>query len=150
MPLTSAANAPLAMLLVLAFVAGFLAVLIFHQGVWWLLKSRGIMPANIPPAWTMGPSMPPLGVPRLISNSFWGGVWAIALALALRGADGAGFWLPWTGLGAVALTLVALFVVPLLKGDAVSASLQRFAVGCLLNGAWGFGTALLLRVSGVA
>jgi hypothetical protein len=46
----------------------------------------------------------------------------------------------------VALTAVAFFVVAPIKGEPIPALWPRFAVELLLNGAWGFGTALLLRL----
>jgi hypothetical protein len=49
-------------------------------------------------------------------------------------------------LGAVALSLVAIFVVPVLKGQPVPPFMERFPVYALVNAAWGFGTALLLRM----
>ena len=56
------------------------------------------------------------------------------------------YWVSWILTGAILLTAVALFVVPLLKGMPVGAfSWQRFAIGAIVNGSWGFGTALLLR-----
>lgn len=55
---------------------------------------------------------------------------------------GAVYWTSWVVAGAVALTFVAFFVVPPFKGEASP------ALGFLVNGAWGFGTALLLRFPG--
>jgi hypothetical protein len=48
--------------------------------------------------------------------------------------------------GSVALTLVALFVVPPIKGESIPELWPRFLAALLVNGAWGFGTALLLEV----
>jgi len=52
--------------------------------------------------------------------------------------------------GSVALTLVAFFVVPPIKGEPVPELWPRFLAALLVNGAWGFGTALLLKVAPVA
>jgi len=46
----------------------------------------------------------------------------------------------------MALTAVAFFVVLPLKGLPIPPLWPRFASGLALNGAWGFGTALLLRL----
>jgi hypothetical protein len=46
----------------------------------------------------------------------------------------------------VILTTVAFFVVIPIKGLPIPPLWPRFAVGLLLNGVWGFGTALLLRL----
>ena len=135
---------PLLKLLLLGFVAGFLATLIFHQGLWYLLNQTGVIPSDRP-AWPMDP-IPPFGVPSVISKAFWGGLWGAGLALILGQLSGAAYWASWTLIGAVALTLVAFSVVPLIKGEAIPALWPRFAVGLLLNGAWGFGTALVLKL----
>ena len=60
--------------------------------------------------------------------------------------SGPAYWSSWILVGAVALTAVAFFVVAPIKGEPIPALWPRFAVGFLLNGAWGFGTALLLRL----
>ena len=68
---------------VLGFCAGFLAVLIFHQGVILLMYGGGLVPN---PPFPMRP-VPPFGVPQVISLAFWGGVWGIligAIASARR------------------------------------------------------------------
>ena len=131
------------------FIAGFLAVLIFHQGFWYLLNQMGVIPPDRS-AWPTDP-VPPFGVPSVLSKAFWGGVWGLALIPVLARLSGATYWAGWTLVGAVALTLVAFFVVPPIKGEAIPAPmLPRFVVGLLVNGAWGFGTALFLRVLGAA
>lgn len=47
-------------------------------------------------------------------------------------------------IGAVVLTLTALYVVSPLKGQPIPALWPRFYYALLVNGAWGFGTALFL------
>jgi hypothetical protein len=128
-----------------AFVAGFLATVIFHQLTVLALNMTGLMPAGFKP-WSIDP-VPPFGVPAVISKAFWGGLWAILLLYVLRGQRGLAYWLSWTILGAVALSLVAIFVVPLLKGLPVPDFMQRFPIYALVNAAWGLGTALLLKIS---
>jgi hypothetical protein len=109
----------------------------------------GVIPPNRS-AWLIDP-VPPLGVPSVLSKAFWGGVWGLALIPILARLSGVAYWAGWTLVGAVALTLVAFFVVPPIKGEAMPAPmLPRFVVGLLVNGAWGFGTALFLRVLGAA
>jgi hypothetical protein len=126
-----------------AFAAGFLSVLIFHQGVWAILAAAGRTPA---PAWDMRP-VPPLGIPQVISSAFWGGIWGIVLALImLRSTPMLGYWPSAIGLGTLLTTLVALLIVFPLRG-------RRFAAGwkpavwifaLLVNAAWGFGFGLLM------
>ena len=72
------ASGGLATRLMLAFAAGFLATVIFHQLALVLLWSLGIAP--FPPFQMAGTA--PFGVPALISLAFWGGVWGIVFAWA--------------------------------------------------------------------
>lgn len=133
-------------LLILGFVAGFLATLIFHQGLWYLFNQARIIPPSRS-AWATDP-IPPFSVPAVLSKAFWGGVWGLALTPVLAHLSGASYWAAWIVVGAVALTLVAFFIVPPLKGEPMQAMGPRFLIGLAVNGAWGFGTALLLNVLG--
>jgi hypothetical protein len=72
--------------LLFGFIAGFLAVLIFHQSLWFLLNLTGLVPPDRP-AWPADP-IPPYGVPSVISKGFWGGVWGAVLAPLLQGLRG--------------------------------------------------------------
>jgi hypothetical protein len=129
--------------IVRGFVAGFVATLVFHQVALLILHLAGIVPAT---PWNLSP-VPPLGVPAVISAAFWGGVWGIILALLAPGLGrGAGYWIGCVLFGAVALTLVAWFVVGPLKGRPPALAWPGVIVGPIVNGAWGFGTALLLRL----
>lgn len=127
-----------------AFASGFLAVLVFHQGLVAVLSAAGIAPPNFA-AWSLEP-IPPWGVPSLVSKAFWGGVWAILLWFVMAGRQGAVYWLGWMLLGAIALPLVAIFVVPLIKGGPPLDFWSRFPLSAMINAAWGLGTALFLRV----
>lgn len=138
---------PVAKLLILGFVAGFLATILFHQGLWFVFNQTGVIPADRP-AWPIDP-VPPFGVPSVIAMAFWGGLWGAGLTLVLGELTGAAYWTSWIVVGAVALTVVAFFVVLPIKGEAIPSLWPRFANGLLLNGAWGFGTALFLKVLGL-
>jgi len=129
--------------LVLAFVAGVLAVPIFHQILLWILHAAGIVP--IAP-FNMAPTKP-LGLPDIVSISFWGGVWGVVFALTLpRWFSGAAYWIAALVAGGVVLTLVFMFVVwPLKIGGLPPDLIGLFIVGFLLNAAWGIGWALLLH-----
>jgi hypothetical protein len=135
-------------LLILGFAAGFLATLIFHQGLWWLFNQTGVVPLSRP-AWAVDP-IPPFGVPAVVSKAFWGGLWGLVLTAVFAHLHGPAYWAAWILVGAVALTLVAFFIVPPLKGEPMQAMGPRFLIGLAVNGAWGFGTALLLRLFGAA
>ncbi len=133
------------MLYLAAFVAGVVATLVFHQGLLALLHLAGASPR---PAYVMTPTGP-LGVPQVLSLAFWGGLWAAALLpLLARWSSGGGYWLAWLVAGAVLPSAVALLVVMPLKGKGVAGGgSPALIVGALLlNGAWGVGTALVLRL----
>jgi hypothetical protein len=145
---TSSLNAPRAQVspatLVLAFIAGALAVPLFHQILFLLLHLAGIIPVA---PFGMAPTKP-FGVPALISISFWGGVWGVIFALTLpRWFRGATYWIAAFVAGGVALTLVYMFVVvPLKSGHLPGDMGGLFVIGFLLNAAWGIGWALLLAL----
>ena len=132
--------------LLLGFVAGFLATLLFHQPVLSLLTHLGVAKANV---YSMT-STAPLGVPQVISLAFWGGVWGIVFAL-IEGhfPRGAAYWICALVFGAIFPTLCAWFLVAPMKGQAMAAGwqLNRMVVGPIVNGAWGIGTALLLNLA---
>jgi hypothetical protein len=128
-----------------AFAAGFLSTLIFHQGVLAVLHAAG---ATERAPYSMEPTAP-LQVPQVLSLAFWGGIWGILLWLAIRGVEGSSlYWVFALVLGALAPSIVALFVVFPLKGQPVAGGGRpEILVGALLlNGAWGIGVALLMRL----
>ena len=115
---------PIARLSILGFVGGALAVLIFHQSLWFLFNHIGLIPPERP-AWPLDP-IPPFGVPSVISKAFWGGVWGAVLAPLLSRWRGGAYWAGWIIVAAIALPLVAFFVVPPIKGRARSGALAAF------------------------
>src|SRR5262249_6497982 len=129
----------------IAFVAGFVATLVFHQGLLAILHATGASPRG---AYSSTPAGP-LHVPQFLSLAFWGGVWGILLWLALQALDRSpSYWVAALAFGALLPSAVALFVVLPLKGLPVAGGWDpKILVGALLlNGAWGLGTALLLRL----
>ena len=130
--------------LVLAFIAGALAVPVFHQILLLVLYVAKIVPFA-PFNWT---PTKPFGVPDIISISFWGGVWGVIFALTVRRwFSGAAYWIAAAVIGGVALTLVYMFVVvPLKSGHLPGDMGGLFFIGFLLNAAWGIGWALFLEL----
>ena len=93
-------------------------------------------------------SVPPFGVPAVISLSFWGGVWgAIMIPIIDRFRD-AKYWIWALVFGAVAPTLVAWFVVAPLKHQPMAGGWKASAmmIGLIVNSVWGLGTALFYRL----
>jgi len=127
-----------------AFIAGFVSTLAFHQGVLALLHLAGVV-SRAP--YDLG-RVPPLGIPAVISLAFWGGVWGAAIWPLLKNVAGPAYWLRALVIGAVGPSAVALFMVMPLKGMPMAGGWDpKLIVGALiLNGAWGLGMALLLRL----
>jgi hypothetical protein len=129
---------------VVGFVAGALGVLLFHQIVVLIFHVAGLIPFA---PYSLAPTEP-LGVPRFLSDTFWGGVWGILLVLLMstvRGADRL-----WVAVlfGAILLPLVYVLVVLPLKGAPAGPLLSApsIAFALIVNGAWGLGTFVFWRV----
>lgn len=126
------------------FAAGFIAVLVFHQGMVTVLHLAGLSPNPPFPV----RATPPFGVPQIWSLAFWGGIWGMVLAMSARHFPrNGGYWLAALAFGAFAPTLVGWFVVQPLRGQALGGGWNPIGMarGLLLNGIWGLGTAWLLR-----
>lgn len=129
---------------VLEFAAGFCGTIFFHQPALWLLHLAGMTPRG-PYVMT---AVPPFNVPSVVSLAFWGGIWGLILIPAIaRTGNGAGYWIAAILFGAIAPTLVAWFIVAPIKHQPIAAGWKpsAMAVGLIVNGAWGLGTALLFR-----
>jgi hypothetical protein len=127
--------------IIVGFVSGFIAVLVFHQGALGVLHWTGI--ASRAP-FSFQPTAP-FGVPVVWSIAFWGGVWGAVLAATLARAETASSLLVLSTLfGAIFPTLVAWFVVSQLKGQPMAAGWvpKAMAIGPIVNAAWGLGTGL--------
>ncbi len=129
-----------------SFISGFLATMLFHQGLLQLLNMAGTVKIA---AWNFSP-VPPLGIPSVISLAFWGGLWGIALWLLIRKQRGTKRWASGIVLGALLPSLVALFIVFPMKGMALAGDFDpKIIVGALLlNGAWGLGVLVFMRLLG--
>ena len=127
------------------FLAGFVSVLVFHQGMLALLHATGRTPRR---PFDLTPTSP-LGVPQVVSSAFWGGLWGIALWSLIRARRGtSSYWTIALAFGALVVSAVALFIVFPLKGQPVAGGWDpALLVGAaLLNGAWGLGVAALMTI----
>jgi hypothetical protein len=133
-------TSPVALVLI-GFVAGALAVLTFHQLTILLLSYVGPTQGNV---YSMRP-IPPFGVPAVLNQAFWGGLWGCVFALlADRFPHRWPLWLAGLVFGAVAPTLVGWFVVAPLKGNPVAQGFEpaRMWRGPIINGMFGLGTGI--------
>ena len=146
----TAEHAPIAQRLLTGFVAGFIAVPLFHQSVLALLVELGIVsaaPYSVEPAAVTG-------LPQVLSRALLGGVYGAVLVVLLERLPlrrmGAAFWVAALGIGAVLPSMVAWFVLAPLKGRPLAdgGDPNELGVALVTNAAWAGGTAaiyLLLR-----
>lgn len=123
-----------------AFIAGFLSTLIFHQGLLGLLFLASVVPKapyNLSPVGL-------LGVPSVVSLSFFGGLWGIVIWKLVSKHSRAKLWMRSIVFGAIGPSAVALLIVFPLKGIEVGLIMIPFAL--ILNGVWGFGVTLLMKL----
>jgi len=127
-----------------AFIAGFVSTLIFHQGLFAILYLAGLL--SKAPYSTA--STAPFHVPQFLSLAFWGGLWAIPLWWLIQGLDSKRYWLCAAAFGAVCPSLVAWLIVFPLKGLPVAGGWKPdlLIASIILNGAWGIGVGLLMRI----
>ena len=126
------------------FIAGFLGTMIFHQLVLALLWAVGFAPLK---PFSMD-STQPLGVPSVISLSFWGGVWGIIYVLIHTKFSLLGnYWLISFLFGAILPSLVALLLVFPLKGRPIMGGWdpKLLLIVFIINGAWGIGTGFFIK-----
>ncbi len=139
------ARRSLPLVLAVGFIAGALAVLTFHQITIWLLALAGGGQGNV---YSVSP-VAPFGVPQILNQAFWGGLWGCVFALlADRFPRSWPLWLAGLVFGAIGPTLVGWFVVAPLKGQPIAAgwNVARLWIAPVVNGVWGLGTALVYEL----
>ncbi len=101
--------------LVLGFLAGALAVVAFHQVMVCMLSTVGLIQSRV---YAMR-GVPPCGVPTILNQMFWGGLWGLLFAFGVLGP-----------------VLASWCVVAPLKGTPIAAGgvPQRMLAGLLING----------------
>ena len=137
--------APAAKRLLIAFIAGFIAVPVFHQSLLALFAAIGAVSAapfsSEPAAVT--------GLPQVVSRALLGGVYGIALVILLerivRHRSGPAFWTTAVGIGALLPSVVAWFIIEPIKGQPLASGGDPTQIGVALatNAAWGGGTAAI-------
>jgi len=99
--------------LALGFVAGAIAVVTVHEFINFILLQAGIFP-RVP--WSMNPSAV-TGVPQIVSDMFWGGVWGILFAVLYNLIPGGGPTVKGLIFGIVGPAIIGVFIlVPLITG----------------------------------
>jgi hypothetical protein len=127
----------------LGFIVAAISVLTFHQGMWALLHYLALPGLGMPAPFPIE-GVPPLGVPRILSLCFWGGLWGALFGAVWRGPR-ASLW--WAGLLlGVAAALTGMFIVAAIKGQPIGGGwvLNNWIRSFLINGFWGLGVGLML------
>ena len=128
--------------LAMGFVAGALAVPLFHQGMVLMLHLAGQIPSF---PWSMRP-VPPYGVPTLANQMFWGGLWGALFAVVADAIPGRRLWLKGVIFGLLGPWLLGNGVlVPLIKGGPLlfGFAVPRMLIGAAIGAAFGLGLALI-------
>ncbi len=132
--------------LILGFIGGFVATVVFHQLTLLGLNKAGIANAQL---WVMTPTQP-FGVPRIISLAFWGGVFGLFYPLLQARFSGGAFLIVGIIFGAIVPTLCSWYIVNAIRGVPLGPNggwvLPTVLIGPIVNGAWGLGTALFLML----
>ncbi|HEY4250255.1 MAG TPA: hypothetical protein VGM87_03600 [Roseomonas sp.] len=123
------------------FAAGLLAVPTFHQLTVWGLYNAGLV-MNRP--FSFRPE-PPFDVPRLLSISFWGGVWGVLVVLILLARPRLPTVMTAVAVGVLGAATISMTLAPALRGHAMPIlDPERWWRPVLINGMWGLGTGLIL------
>ena len=124
--------------LALGFLAGAIAVLVVHQVMIIILTQFGMIRGT---PYSMRP-VPPFGVPTILNQMFWGGLWGMVFAAILDRLP-ARWPLVLVGLafGVLGPVLFGWFVVAPIKGLPVAAGWNpaRMLNSILINGPFGIG-----------
>lgn len=129
--------------LALGFAAGAIAVVAFHQSV---ILGAFLAGLTVNSPWSLRP-IPPLGVPLIVSQMFWGGLWGTLFAFVWPLVPGRHYWQKGVIFSLIGpLLLGSWILVPLIKqSGALFAGFSplRLALGLCLSTAWGAGSGLL-------
>jgi len=138
--------------IVLGFVAAAITVVVAHEGIIYLLAIAGFIPNR---AWSMTPAIPPWGVPRLINNIFWGGLWGVLFALVYEKIPGGAGWLKGLIYGLFIVVVSNWVLLPLIKGQIFGQANQvlfsgwdpqRMLVTLAIIGGFGIGLGIIFGV----
>ena len=127
----------------LGFLVGVLSVLMFHQGIIAIIGALGLAPVRV---YQWSPN--PWGVPIILNQCFWGGLWGILFVwLWDRLPDRFPGWLFGVMFGVAGPALLGNWLVlPTLRGQPLFGGFvpARMTTTAVINGTYGLGLALLL------
>jgi hypothetical protein len=140
--------------IVLGFVAAAISVLVVHEGIIYLLNAGGYIPSR---GWSMTPAIAPWGVPRLINNVIWGGLWGVLFALVYDRVPGGMAWLKGLIFGLFIVVVSNWILLPLIKGQVFGQANQvlfsawnpqRMLIVAIIVGGFGLGLGIIYGIIG--
>lgn len=140
--------------IVLGFIAAALSVLIVHQGIVYILGQLG-MTRTAP--WSLRPLGygPVSGIPVLLNNVFWGGLWGILFAFVYERLPSGMSWLKGLIFGCIIVLISNWTMLPLIRQYVFSyppqALFSGFVPMAMLNvllivGGFGLGLGIIYRL----
>jgi hypothetical protein len=99
--------------LLMGFLAAAIAVVTVHELINFMLLQAGLFP-RVP--WSLAPAAG-TGIPQILSDMFWGGLWGVLFALIQGSVPGGSMTVKGLIFGLVGPALIGVFIlVPLLTG----------------------------------
>ena len=127
-------------ILILGFLAGAIAVPIFHQLAVLALHSAGYVPN---PPFRTNP-VPPFGVPTILNHAFWGGIWGLLFGAIMMARPRLSAPIVGVAGGILGAALAGLTWIALLRGQAMPITdLNRWWRPAVINGSWGLGMGVI-------
>ena len=127
-------------ILILGFLAGAIAVPIFHQLAVFALHSAGYVPN---PPFRTNP-VPPFGVPTILNQTFWGGMWGLLFGAIMMARPRLSAPVVGVAVGILGAALAGLTWIALLRGQAMPITeLNRWWRPAVINGSWGLGMGVI-------
>ncbi len=130
------------MRILLGFMVGALAMIVFHQTMWSILHILKIPKMLMPPAFPLAPT-PPFGLPRLANACLWGGAYGSLFGLLIPRFTFP-LWFCGLALGC-AIAAINMKFFPGLTGNErdVAWTFYNWLRMMLLDGAFGLGLGIL-------
>lgn len=126
--------------IILGFLAGVIATVTIHELIKLFLYNCGYVPLEPWDTTAVGP----FGLPKIVSDCFWGGVWGSILALILGNVPQGSMTLRGAVFGMIGPALLgALLWVPLIKGATPFFDGDPVLIGSVLLILAGFGLSLI-------
>ena len=138
------------MSLILGFIAAAIAVLTVHQAIVYGLVGAKVLPPTSQP-WSTA-AVGPLGIPKILNDVFWGGLWGALFAAIWPKLPGGSMWLRGLIFGWIIAVVSNWILLPFIRGTLLSMPRQdyfasfdptRMGATLLILGGFGLATGLI-------